>query len=177
MDRDERTMLEVLDAAVRAAAATIAPIIAVVDRKLRERPGEVLAWETIPLETYGDRLPASIKSSWVFVLRADVETGAERHPNSHQRMMSYRGHGDFQTKPEDTWVSHHLSSDPAGSLESRWISIPRNVWHQGVVGPEDWAVVSFHTVREHELIEERPTPNGPETVRQRKYEGPERGAE
>ena len=80
MDRDERTMLEVLDAAVRAAAATIAPIIAVVDRKLRERPGEVLAWETIPLETYGDRLPASIKSSWVFVLRADVETGAERHP-------------------------------------------------------------------------------------------------
>jgi hypothetical protein len=169
MDRDEREMLEVLDAAVRSAAAMIEPIITVVDRKLKERPDEVLAWETIPLEYYGDRLPESIRSSWVFVLRANIETGAERHPNSHQRMMSFRGGGDFQTQPEQTWVSHHLSSDPAAPLERRWISIPRNVWHQGVVGPEDWAVVSFHTVLEHELIEERPTTSDTEPVKQRKY--------
>jgi hypothetical protein len=169
MDQDEREMLELLDAAVRSAAAMIEPIITVVDRKLKERPDEVLAWETIPLEYYGDRLPDSIRSSWVFVLRANVETGAERHPNSHQRMMSFRGDGDFQTQPERSWISHHLTSVPSAPLEARWISIPPNVWHQGVVGPEDWAVVSFHTVLEHELIEERPATGTAEHAKQRKY--------
>jgi len=169
MDRDERDILEALDAAVRAAAAAIEPIVASVDRKLRERPGNVLAWEAIPLDCYEARLPASIQSSWVFVLRADVATGAERHPNSHQRMVSYRGHGDFQTRPDREWRSHHLTSDPSAPLEARWISIPPNVWHQGVVGPGDWAVVSFHTVPEHELIEERPATEAGATTHQRKY--------
>jgi hypothetical protein len=169
MERDEREILEALDAAVRSASAAIEPIIGSVDRKLREHPGDVLAWEAIPLVLYGGRLPESIRSSWVFVLRAKVATGAERHPNSHQRMMSFRGHGDFQTRPGSEWVSHHLRSGPSVSLEDRWISIPRSVWHQGVVGPEDWAVVSFHTAVEHDLIEERSTTDDMASVKQRKY--------
>jgi hypothetical protein len=164
MDPHEREILRVLDAAVRSAAGTIEPIIAAVDRKLQQKPADVLAWEAIPLECYGTLLPPTIRSSWVFVLRANVATGAERHPNSHQRMLSLRGHGDFQTQPAGAWVSHHLRSDPAAPLEDRWISIPPNVWHQGVVGPIDWAVVSFHTVPEHELIEERPAADDSETV-------------
>jgi hypothetical protein len=164
----EREILQLLDAAVRSAAATIEPIVAAVDRKLQQNPVDVLAWEAIPLECYGTHLPDSIHSSWVFVLRANITTGAERHPNSHQRMMSFRGHGDFQTQPAGEWVSHHLRSDPSAPLEERWISIPRNVWHQGVVGPIDWAVVSFHAVSEHELIEERPSTHHAEPV-QRRY--------
>jgi hypothetical protein len=174
MDQYERGILEALDAAVRSATATIEPIIASVDRKLRENPGEVLAWEAIPLDRYRTRLPESIRSSWVFVLRADVATGAERHPNSHQRMMSYRGRGDFQTQPGHEWCSHHLTSDPSAPLEQRWISIPPNVWHQGVVGSDNWAVVSFHTVAEHELIEERPGTGTGDRVRQRMYAAGER---
>ncbi len=168
--QDEREVLEALDAAVRAAAPTIEPIIARVDRVLRASPKEVLAWEPIPLRLYPSPLPESIKSSWVFVLRANMASGAERHPNSHQRMMSFRGHADFQTRPGDAWISHHMRSEDSATLEERWISIPRNVWHQGVVGPEDWAVVSFHTVPEHELIEERPAPGNDDRVRQRIYE-------
>lgn len=168
MDPREREILGVLDAAVRSAAARIEPIVAAVRRKLQQNPADVLAWEAIPLDWYGTHLPDSIRSSWVFVLRANVATGAERHPNSHQRMMSFRGHGDFQTQPAGEWVSHHLKSDPSARLEERWISIPRNVWHQGVVGPMDWAVVSFHTVPEHELIEERPATGDAEAV-QRRY--------
>jgi hypothetical protein len=61
------------------------------------------------------------------------------------------------------------TSVPSAPLEARWISIPPNVWHQGVVGPEDWAVVSFHTVLEHELIEERPATGTAEHAKQRKY--------
>ncbi len=169
MERDETDILQALDAAVRSAAATIEPIIASVDRKLEEAPAEVLAWEAIPLERYHTRLPETIRSSWVFVLRANVATGAERHPNSHQRMMSYRGRGDFQTQPGHEWCSHYMTSDPAAPLERRWISIPHNVWHQGVVGPENWAVVSFHTVAEHELLEERPATEAGNAPRQRKY--------
>jgi hypothetical protein len=169
MDAHERELLERLDAAVRSARSTIDPIVAGVDRKLRGAPDEVLAWEPIPLAFYGDRLPESIRSSWVFVLRANVATGAERHPNSHQRMMSYRGRGDFQTQPGREWVSHHMSSDPSEALDQRWISIPANVWHQGVVGSADWAVVSFHTVPVHELIEERPPDGDSRTVHRRWY--------
>lgn len=169
MDRTERAILETLDAAVRSAASAIEPIVASVDRRLLDGPDEVLAWEAIPLERYPIPLPPSIRSSWVFVLRAGLTTGAERHPNSHQRMMSYRGRGDFQTHDGREWCSHHLTSDPSAPLPRRWISIPPNVWHQGVVGPAHWAVVSFHTVLEHELIEERPGVGVADPPRQRRY--------
>lgn len=169
MDQYERQILQTLDAAVRSAAATIDFLAASAKRKLGENPDDVLAWEVIPLDRYRTRLPESIRSSWVFVLRANIATGAERHSNSHQRMMSYHGRGDFQTQPLDTWCSHYMTSDPAAPLESRWISIPPGVWHQGVVGPDDWTVVSFHTVPDHALIEERPGNTPADPIRQRKY--------
>ena len=126
-----------------------------------------MAWEPIPLEVF-DKLPAEIKSSWVFVLRAGTNTGPERHPNSHQRMMSFAGGGDLQTGELDVWKSNVLTSDPAAPWEQRWVSIPPNIWHQPVVPNEsDWVVVSFHTVPAEELIEERPDEKG--ATRQMKY--------
>jgi hypothetical protein len=80
MDHDERQILDACDAAVRSAIPAIEPIVAAVKMKLREHPGDVLAWESIPLERYSEHLPESIRSSWVFVLRANVSTTAERHP-------------------------------------------------------------------------------------------------
>jgi hypothetical protein len=145
--------------------------VARVEQKLRERPDDVLAWEPIPLDFYTFPLPETIRSSWVFILRANTITGAERHPNSHQRMVSYRGHGDFQTRTEGDWRSHFLKSDQTLPIEQRWISIPPNVWHQGIVPGENWVVVSFHTAAEHELIEERPATDTEDAVRQRKYAG------
>lgn len=171
IDIHEQEVLEALDTAVRSARAAIDPIVVSVDRKLKNNPGDVLAWQAIPLERYSTRLPAMIRSSWVFVLRANVATGAERHPNSHQRMMSYRGGGDFQTRQSGKWCSHELRSESAAPLTERWISIPADVWHQGVVGPVDWAVVSFHTVAEHELIEERPAARFGDAASRRKYAG------
>lgn len=97
MDQDESRILELLDLAVNSKAIRprIEAIVARVEQKLRERPDEVLAWESVPLNWYSAPLPEIIRSSWVFILRANTTTGAERHPNSHQRMMSYRGAGDF----------------------------------------------------------------------------------
>ena len=171
--KHELGIVKALDTAVRSkvAAAHIIETVSLVEQNLQRRPDDVLSWKPMPLALYGSHLPALIRSSWVFILRANVTTGAERHPNSHQRMMSYRGTGDFQTMIEGLWRSHCLRSDPAAPLEERWISIPPNVWYQGVVPEANWVVVSFHTAVDDELIEERPDGEINSAIRRRKYVG------
>ena len=94
----EARILEALDAALRRRGVrpAIEIIAARVEQKLASDPETTLAWEPVPLDIYG-ALPAGICSSWVFVLRANTTSGAERHPHSHQRVMSWRGSGDLQT--------------------------------------------------------------------------------
>jgi diacylglycerol kinase (ATP) len=155
----KKSTLQTLDEILKSEGvrAQIRPIVARVRADLWEKPDAVMTWEPIPLEIFGARLPDGIKSSWVFVLRAGTNTGPERHPNSHQRMMSFEGGGDLQTSELDVWKSNALTSDPGAPLEQRWVSIPVNVWHQPVVpNDSDWVVVSFHTVVAEVLIEERP---------------------
>jgi hypothetical protein len=178
----ERELLRSLDAAVFAPAATAAlrPICERVLGILARSPGEIEAWEAVPLELYGRDFPAEIRSSWVFVLRQGVTTGAERHPNSIQRMVTWSGGGDFQIHDGRRWVSHHLVADPAAPLERRWLSIPPDTWHQGIVAADDWLVVSFHTVTAAELVEERPDPAEPDPfhprrTRRRRYAEVEQG--
>jgi hypothetical protein len=167
-------LLESLDAMLReqSVRTRIYPIIQQVAAKLsRDRTGR-MAWEPIPLDIYGEALPRAIRSSWVFILRGGATTGAERHPNSHQRMMSFQGSGDMQTGGEGRWQSNVLVSEPTADLERRWISIPVNVWHQVVVPKgDDWVVVSFHTVPANELIEERPDETSAGATHQRHYVG------
>lgn len=148
----------VLDAAVARA-----------EHKLAQDGDAVMAWETVPLSAYGEGMPSVIRSSWVFVLRAGATTGAERHPNSHQRAMAYRGSGDLQVRTGGRWRSNHLISDPEAPMEGRWVSIPPNTWHQGVVPDANWAIVSFQTVPEDELIEERPDGTDGSRTRRRVY--------
>lgn len=172
----ERKILQSLDEAVSAsgASAALRSISERVLARLARGSLEIEAWEPVPLNLYGGVLPSEIRSSWLFVLRHGVTTGAERHPNSRQRMMSWSGQGDFQVHDGTRWRSHRLVSDSSGPLERRWISIPAETWHQGVVGEQDWLVVSFHTVAAEELIEERPDPADPDPfhplhTRRRRY--------
>jgi hypothetical protein len=173
MDAQEKQIIAFLDSVVNnpKIKEQIDVIVKRVDKNLEDQPDSIMAWEPIPLQLYNTTLPDGIKSSWVFVLRKNVVTGAERHPNSIQRMMSYKGRGDFQTKPGTEWNSHFLESNNDSDIEKRWISIPINVWHQGVVGDENWAVVSFQTAEVLELIEERPDENDESKTHQKKYEG------
>jgi hypothetical protein len=173
MDQDD--LLPALDAAVAepALARHLATVVPTLELRLRLDRAATMAWEPIPLELYGE-LPPGIRSSWVFVLRAGTTTGAERHPNSHQRMVSYRGSGDFPVQRGGQWESRRLTSDRARDLSERWVSIPPYTWHQGIVDPgENWVVVSFHTVDAEALIEERPGDD--DAVRQRLYVGPDAG--
>ena len=171
---EERSQLEALDTALRSDSVRkhIRFIVAHVREQLARRQDALMSWEPFPLEVLATKLPPKIRSAWVFVLRAAADTGAERHPNSHQRMMSFEGSGDLQTGEPGKWQSNVLVSDPDAPLEGRWISIPTNVWHRPVIdAAADWAVVSFHTVSAEELIEERPDDNREAGTRQMKYLG------
>ena len=172
MAKQERSQLEALDTALRSDSVRehIRSVVVRVREELARRKDALMSWEPIPLDVLATTLPHEIRSAWVFVLRAGADTGAERHPNSHQRMMSFEGSGDLQTGEPGKWQSNILVSDPDAPLERRWISIPTNVWHRPVINAErDWAVVSFHTVPAEELIEERPDDSGEAGTRQMKY--------
>ena len=116
----------------------------------------LMAWEVVPLDVFRAGLPESIRSCWIFVIRAGAATGAERHPNSHQRSFSLAGSGTFELRDGKEWRPHALSSTEGGSIEQRCVSIPPSTWHRLFAGPEPWGMVSFHTVAPEELIEERP---------------------
>lgn len=152
----DREILEALDRAIRSPRATafLSALADEVSAALHADPAARLAWRTAPLEIYDD-VPDGIASSWIFVLRAGCSSGAERHPNSIQRVMSLGGWADMRTWDGERWVSNILRSD-GRELEDRWLSIPINVWHRPVMGEVDWAVVSFHTASDTELIEELP---------------------
>ena len=170
MTKDEASLLGQLDKIVRSEEvhSRLLPVVSRVRQDLATKPDALMTWEPIALEMFGNDLPPIIKSGWVFVLRAGIDTGAERHPNSHQRMMTFAGTGDMkidargtpnevEAESEIAWRSHVLVSDPTAALERRWISIPKNIWHRPVIPKgADWVVVSFHTVSAAELIEERP---------------------
>ena len=171
MNRKELKILEILDAIIRqeSVIAIIDSVVPRVEEKLAQDLDALLAWEPVPLSIYGERLPDVIRSSWVFVLRARENTGAERHPESCQRMMSYRGSGDLQIWNDERWCHNLLVSDSNERIESRWVSIASNTWHRAVVSEENWVVISFHAVSEDELTEERPDATAPELNRQRRY--------
>lgn len=139
MEKQEYKLLRILDAMVRKESVRIMidSIVLRVERNLAREFGALLTWEPVPIATYGNGLPNMIRSSWVFVLRAQTNTGAERHPNSHQRMVSYRGSGDLQSWTGENWCSNPLVSSPEAPIESRWISIPPNIWHRAVVPEEN----------------------------------------
>jgi hypothetical protein len=172
MTPGERSRLESIETVLRSqnVREQIRPIVERVRAELARKKEALMAWEPIPLTAFGGALPPEIRSAWVFVLRAGADTGPERHPNSHQRMMTFGGSGDMQTGEPGRWQSNVLVSSPEAPLERRWISIPQNVWHRPVVGKnEDWAVVSFHTVAPDELIEERPDSSSKDGTKQMKY--------
>ncbi len=178
MDITEKKFLELLDKAVKEEGIKLHMIgvIQRVEKALKDDPNALMSWEPIPLSLYKLQLPGEIKSSWVFNLRKNSTTGAERHPNSIQRMMSYKGYGDFQTKPGVEWESNMLESNFDAEIEKRWISIPINVWHQGIVGDENWIVISFHTAEVSELIEERPEDGDEHKVHSQTYAALHRAA-
>lgn len=161
MSADIDPLTTVLENAARSDAVRthVAQVLERVKRELAAGDAP-MAWETVPLAVFDRPLPDAIRSCWVFVIRTGAETGAERHPNSHQRSLSLAGRGEFQLRQGGIWEPHPLVSDPGAPPERRWVSIPPNTWHRLFVGDESWGMLSFHTVAAEDLLEELPI--GPE---------------
>jgi hypothetical protein len=135
---EERSRLESLDAVLGSedVREQIRPVVKRVRAELACKQEALMTWQPVSLSAFGRAIPRGIRSAWVFVLRAGADTGAERHPNSHQRMMTFAGSGDMQTGEPGQWKSNVLIGDPEAPLEQRWISIPQNAWHRPVVGKD-----------------------------------------
>jgi hypothetical protein len=78
MATQDRAILEKLDVILRAedVRAQIQPIVERVRAELQRKTTAVMTWEPIPLSIYGNALPAMIRSSWVFILRAGADYGS-----------------------------------------------------------------------------------------------------
>lgn len=122
----------------------------------------------------------------LFLLRRGARMAVpERHTNSVQRLVSYRGRG---------WVHQGVPGGPAVDLRARmigsrqegceerpvdemetslavpahaagpvrlaafWDIVPAGVWHYPEAdGGEDWATVTFHSAAEEEIVDETAT--------------------
>jgi hypothetical protein len=130
MTEAERSVLETLDEIVRSdkVRTQLLSIIGRIRAELARRSDALMTWEPVPLDSFGDRLPPSIKSGWVFVLRAGTDTGFERHPNSHQRMMTLAGTGDMKTDAKKMPNDVKEESEIVGGNRMSWSAMPVRPW-------------------------------------------------
>lgn len=98
----------------------------------------------------------------LFLLRRGARMAVpERHRNSVQRLVSYRGRGSIHQGvagggPEGLRARAICSPDPDGSgLARHWDIVPAGVWHYPEAdGGKDWATVTFHSAAEGEIVDE-----------------------
>lgn len=148
---------------------TLSPILARVEQALAANTFAPQSWEPVPLDVFGAALPSSIKSCWVFILRAGARFGAERHPNSHQRTIALRGSAVFEVIEDNTWAPYPISASGNSEANSQSVSIPAGTWHRIRIGPENLVSFSFHTSPAHELIEETPVSDDLSVTQKRLY--------
>jgi mannose-6-phosphate isomerase-like protein (cupin superfamily) len=116
-----------------------------------QNTAEPFVWSAINLQSITARLPESIKSSWIFVLKKDVPSGCHYHPNSIQHMVMIEGEG----KSKVGAISRQMKrfGEPDCTLEDIWYVIPEGVPHEFFPSEKDMIVVSFHTSAPDELEE------------------------
>lgn len=98
----------------------------------------------------------------LFLLRRGARMAVpERHRNSVQRLVSYRGSGSICQGvpgggPEGLRARAICSPDADYSeLGRHWDIVPAGVWHfPEADGGEDWATVTFHSAAEGEIVDE-----------------------
>ena len=109
--------------------------------------------KNIPIEKLSTQLPEEIRLCRIFALKANTKSKIERHPNSIQRTFTYFGEGDTKILENNVWKSNIRTS----STNDRWLSVPKNTWHQPISLSSDWVTITFHTALESEIIDEYKT--------------------
>ena len=145
------------------------------DSALEEGSDPPHATRVIPVELFVDGgLPTvdePVRLCRLFLLRRGARMAApERHRNSVQRLVSYRGRGrihqgtpgggPFGLRPReigdpvaDGWPAGGRPDD--FDIVRRWDIVPAGVWHYPEAGGDlDWATVTFHSAAEDEIVDE-----------------------
>jgi hypothetical protein len=112
---------------------------------------EPFVWSTINLQSITARLPYTIRSCWIFVLKKDVPSGCHYHPNSIQHMVMIEGEGTSKVGPKTRQMKDF--GEPDCSLDDIWYVLPEGVPHEFFPRERDMVVVSFHTCASDELEE------------------------
>jgi len=124
-----------------------------VDNLKAELPhtAEPFVWSTIDPESITVRLPETIKSCWIFVLKKDVPSGCHYHPNSIQHMVMIEGEGTSKVGSDSRQMMRLGEAD--STLDDVWYVIREGVQHEFFPSGTDVVVVSFHTCASDELEE------------------------
>lgn len=120
-------------------------------KKQLPQTSEPFVWSAIDLQSITARLPDSIRSCWIFVLKKDVASGCHYHPNSIQHMVMVEGEGSSKVGPDSREMK--LFGDPDSSLDDVWYVIPEGMPHEFFPKGQDVVVLSFHTCTSDELEE------------------------
>ena len=139
-------------------------IIQTIDR-LKRDVGDSLGpfvWSVIGADVDLSRLPADIKSAWIFVLKKDTPSICHFHPHSIQHMAVIEGSGSAEIDGARTPLQ---CFDTSKAIDSLWTVRDKNVPHEFFPDHTDMVVLSFHTCAADDLIEIECG-----TGRQRRYE-------
>lgn len=128
----------------------IHPVVDVLKKQVRQT-SEPFVWSTIEMQSVTVRLPETIRSCWIFVLKKDVPSGCHYHPNSIQHMVMIEGEGTANVGASSRQMKLFGALDC--SLDDIWYVIPENVPHEFFPRGRDMVVVSFHTCESNELEE------------------------
>ena len=141
---------------------------------LEARPRSLHTMCVIPVDRFvEDPMPAAedpVRLCRLFLLRRGARMATpERHRNSVQRLVSWRGAGRIhQGAPgegPDDLRPREIRSPRGGSsaggraddreLRACWDIVPAGVWHYPEAGAEhDWATVTFHSADGDEIVDE-----------------------
>ena len=152
INREDRGYLPQLNEAV-AQLITRPAINTLVDtlKQQVQHTSEPFVWSTVDLQSVTARLPESIRSCWIFVLKKDVPSGCHYHPNSIQHMVMIEGEGTSKVGAMSREMKRFDRQDSA--LDDIWYVIPEGMPHEFFPSGKDMVVVSFHTCESHELEE------------------------
>ena len=148
----------------------LSPVLTRILRKLDDSPDAPQAWEPLPQDFFAVPLPGGVVSCWAFALRSGGKFTNERHPNSWQRSIAIRGSALFEVYEDGRWQPRPVAAS-GPDLEARAVSIPANVWHRIMIGPETFVSLSFHTAPASELIEETCSGDDLANTKRRLYHG------
>ncbi len=157
--------------------------------ELQTRPDPPHTTCTVPIELFTgvgqDRVTAAgedrdaahrhaqVRLCRLFLLRRAARMAVpERHCNSVQRLVSYRGSGSIHQgvpggDPEGLRaraicspgakgpVRNDVARAASSGLARHWDIVPAGVWHYPEAdGGEDWATVTFHSAADNEIVDE-----------------------